>query len=338
MKISLPAPELSQQRLESYRRMGVQVVTVPRRLRTEATQRPIKPLVPPAATGETTSQAPPPDPQELARIVARCCEFGLEPGSIDWGLSTAILSGEPRREQDLSLFNESVRIIGASGIGVITLNFTRLRASEGYRLAPGAGRGGADLRDFDATRIDGLPPLPAVGEHDEAAMWDRLIWFLEGAVPVAASAGVRFAMHPNDPPVPSFRGVAQPLHNLAAMQRLVQAVDDPANGIFLDTGVATEWGEDAVAVVDWFARRDRVSLAHVRNVQVDEPMRRYAETFVDAGDADIGACLRCLADCGYKGGIDPDHTPRFTVDGSDLAIGWSWALGALAGWRDAAVG
>lgn len=317
--------------------MGVEALTVPRKLQTTPTYRSPKPLVPPAATAGVVAQAVPPSPTQLRQVIDRCGEFELEPLATDLGLSTAILSGDAQRQADVANFNESVRIIGDAGIGVVTLNFTRLRAAEGYRLAPGAGRGGADLRDFDAMRIDDLPVFPEVGEHDGGSMWGRLIWFLEQAVPVAAKAGVRFAMHPNDPPVPCFRGVAQPLHDLSTMQRLVLAVDDPANGIFLDTGVATEWGEDAVKVTEWFASRDRVSLAHIRNVRVSEPVRRYTECFVDAGDADIASCLQCLADHGYAGGIDPDHTPRMSLDGEDLAIGWSWALGALRGWRDAAI-
>ena len=63
-------------------------------------------------------------------------------------------------------------------------------------------------------------------------------------------------MHPNDPPVPLFRGVAQPLADLASMKRLVDVVDSPSNSVFFDTGVTTEWGEDAVEVIGYFGGRD----------------------------------------------------------------------------------
>ena len=68
--------------------MGVEALTVPRRLRTEFVAKSPKLLVPAAATGAA----------ELNRIVARCHEFDLEPSSTGLGFSTAILSG-PAAEQ-----------------------------------------------------------------------------------------------------------------------------------------------------------------------------------------------------------------------------------------------
>lgn len=98
MRLSLPAPDLSRQRLEAYRRMGVEALTVPRRLRTEFVATSPKLLVPAAATGDRSPRAALPDAAELNRIVARCHEFDLEPSSTGLGFSTAILSG-PAAEQ-----------------------------------------------------------------------------------------------------------------------------------------------------------------------------------------------------------------------------------------------
>jgi mannonate dehydratase len=332
MKISLPAPDQSDHRLGLYTALGVEAVTVPHRLRTDYEARSQKPLVPPAGRGSRGPQPAPPDAAQLRQVCERVRAFGLEPEATGLSLSRAIIVGDDDRDAALATFAESVRIIGDAGIGVITLNFTALRASEGYGSHHG-GRGGAHVRDFDAQRIRDLPPLPDVGAHTREQMWHRLTWFLEQAVPVARQAGVRFAMHPNDPPVDEFRGVAQPLCDLASMQRLVQAVDDPANAIFYDSGVSTEWGEDAVEVAQWFASRDRIATVHLRNVRVDLPRERYTEVFHDDGDADLAAVLRVLDDHGYRGGIDPDHTPGFTMDGPELWIGWAAALGAVVGRR-----
>lgn len=332
MKICLPAPDLSTERLRLYARLGVEAVTVPHRVRTEYVARSPKPLVPPAGRGASGPQPPPPDVDELRRVTDRVRDFGLQPAATSLGLSAAIVTDGADRESDMDTFAEGLRAIGAAGIEVVTLNFTALRASEGYGSHHG-GRGGAHVRDFDAARVHDLPPLPDVGQHDSEAMWERLTWFLERAVPAAADAGVRMAMHPNDPPLDSFRGVAQPLCDFAAMRRLVETVDHPANSIYYDTGVSTEWGEDAAAVARWFASRDRVAIAHVRNVRVDVVRERYTEGFLDDGDADIAGALRALAECGYDGTIDPDHTPAFTMDGEELWIGWAYAVGALRGMR-----
>jgi mannonate dehydratase len=168
-------------------------------------------------------------------------------------------------------------------------------------------------------------------------MWDRLEFFLRAIVPVAERSGLRLALHPNDPPIPVYRGVAQPLWNLAAMKRLIDVVDSPANSIFFDTGVTTEYGEDAVEAIRYFGMRDRIGTVHFRNVRVHVPYYQYTETFLDEGDCDIVACMRAFAEVGYTGGIDPDHTPGIIGDGEQSSIGWAYAIGQLRALRAAAL-
>ncbi len=332
MKIALPANDLSDRRLTTYAALGVEALTVPHQLQTEYIARSPKPLVPPAGQPAPARQPAPPDVSQLRQVCQRVRSFGLEPIATGLSLSRDIITGGPARADDMARFLASVRAVADAGIGVVTLNFTALRASEGYGIHH-QGRGGAHVRDFAASRQSGLLPLPEVGQHTHEELWQHLTSFLEQAVPVARSAGVRLAMHPNDPPVQVFRGVAQPLCDLATMQRLVETVDDPANSIYFDSGVATEWGEDAVAVAGWFASRDRIGIAHIRNVRVERPGSRYTESFIDDGDADIAAVIRVLQTCGYTGGIDPDHTPACTMDGEEMWIGWAYAVGALRGFR-----
>jgi len=167
-------------------------------------------------------------------------------------------------------------------------------------------------------------------------MWERLEYFLTTVIPVAERAGIRLAVHPNDPPVPEYRGVAQPLNDLQSLKRLLQVVDSPANSLFFDTGVATEWGEDAAAAIRYFGERDRIATVHFRNVCVNEPLYKYTETFIDQGECDMRACMRAFADVGYSGGIDPDHTPGITADSEESRIGWAFAIGHMIALRSAA--
>ena len=44
-------------------------------------------------------------------------------------------------------------------------------------------------------------PLTEYGEVSEAQLWDNLRYFLERVLPVAEAAGVKLAMHPDDPPL-----------------------------------------------------------------------------------------------------------------------------------------
>jgi mannonate dehydratase len=166
-------------------------------------------------------------------------------------------------------------------------------------------------------------------------MWARIEDFLQAVVPVAEAVDVRLAVHPNDPPIPSYRGVAQPLGDLAGLKRLVDLVDSPANCIFFDTGVTTEMGEDAVAAIYYFGQRDRIGAVHFRNVRVETPRYQYLETFQDEGDCDMAACMAAFHAVGYRGLIEPDHTPGIDGDSADTRIGWAFAVGQMVALRAA---
>ena len=128
-----------------------------------------------------------------------------------------------------------------------------------------------------------LPPLANEGAHKLDEMWANVTWFLKVAVPAAEKAGVRLALHPNDPPAPISRGSQQIMGTLAGWKQLIEIVKSPANGITFDCGVTREMGEDPVAVADYFASRKRINHVHFRNVLVVKPYEKYQEVFIDAG-------------------------------------------------------
>jgi mannonate dehydratase len=166
-------------------------------------------------------------------------------------------------------------------------------------------------------------------------MWERLERFLGVVVPVAEQAGIKLALHPNDPPVPEFRGVAQPVRTLDDLKRVVEVVDSPANCLYLDTGVLTEMGEDASSAITSFGQRGRIGSVHFRNVAVEVPYERYTEVFLDEGDGDPFAWIRAFYESGYQGALDPDHTPGIDGDTADAHVGWAFAVGQLIALRNA---
>ena len=333
LKISKGLGNLAPETLRFYRQIGVEEVQIPARLNTRIN---LRPLVPPTQSQAFGPMPPVWDEDELRRICDHVRRFDLEPTAIALPLSGRILMGEEGRDEDLDDVAERVEMAGRVELGVLTWNFTALRASEGYAAQEKAGRGGADLRDFDYARICDLPPLKDLGTHGMDEMWGRLEYCLRRIVPVAEAAGVKLAMHPNDPPVPEYRGVAQPLWDFDAMKRLVEVVDSPSNAIFFDTGVTTEYGQDAVSAIRYFGSRNRIGLVHFRNVRVAEPHYRYTETFIDEGECDIVACMRAFAAVSYEGGVDPDHTPGISGDSEETQIGWAYAVGQLRALRLAA--
>ena len=76
---------------------------------------------------------------------------------------------------------------------------------------------------------------PRIAHVDEERLWENLAYFLERVVPVAESAGVRMAIHPDDPPWSIF-GLPRIITSGAALERLTRLVDSPANGVTFCTG------------------------------------------------------------------------------------------------------
>lgn len=328
--------DISEETLRFFRQIGVESVWMPSRfVERKGTPPTVRPLVPPTQRKPLGDQPPAWHHQELQRIRDRIEAFGLIPEAMNLPVSGRIVMGHPGADDDLKTIRECIRTAARVGVRVLTYNFTALRASEGYGALRGEGRGGADLRDFDVERIRDLPSLESVGEHSFDAMWGRLEAFLKGVVPAAEEAGLRLALHPNDPPVPVYRGVAQPVHSLAGMKRLVETVDSPSNTLFLDTGVLTELGEDAAQAIRDFGGRDRIGIVHFRNVRSVAVGERYVETFLDDGACDTAACMRAFHEVGYDGLIDPDHTPGIVDDVQDTRIGWAFAIGQLIALREA---
>jgi len=332
LKLGKGLRDLSDETLDFFKMLGIEHVVMPSRYSIDVSRRG---LVPTSDGGPQDDRPLQPwDEDELARIKDRIVEKGLTPMMIHLGRMYAVMHGRSNADEEIEAVKQNIRIVGRLGIPVVEYNFTPLRASEGYGRT--TGRGGTGLRNYDHERTQGNPPLQNVGEHTREEMWLRLEFFLKQVIPVAEDAGVRLALHPNDPPIPIFRGAAQPVRTIADQKRLIETFDSPSNGITLDTGVTTEMGEDAAEAIRYFGSRDRINHVHFRNVRVDVPYYKYLEVMHDEGDCDMLGCMKAFAEVGYKHLIIPDHTPEFSDDTVGSQMGWAFAIGYLHALRHAA--
>jgi mannonate dehydratase len=339
IKVGKGLGDISEGTLQFFRQVGVEAVSIPTRYNEKKDGvLTTRPLVPPTQRGPAGPMGKPWDEAEVQRVIERVSNYGFSIEGARLGLSGNIVMGRDGREADAEISRHNIELAGKLGLGVLNYNFTALRASEGYGALPGEGRGGATLRDFDYDRIKDLPPLESVGTHSMEAMWERYHWFLEQVLPTAEASGVKLAAHPNDPPVPVYRGVAQPLGDYEGYAKLIDLVDSPSNCVFFDTGVTTEMGVDPVDAIRLFGSRGRIGTVHFRNVRVIEERFKYVEVFHDEGDADLAECMRAFHEVGYEGLIDPDHTPYLAGDNEGTQIGWAYAIGQIVGLRNAVWG
>ena len=197
-----------------------------------------------------------------------------------------------------------------------------------YELEQTADRPYQTRPEEKGKKFKDLPALPDEGAHNLDEMWKNITWFLKAVIPTAERAGVRLALHPNDPPAPVSRGSQQIMGTVAGWKKLISIVDSPSNGITFDCGVTREMGEDPIEVCRYFATRDRINHVHFRNVLVMKPYERYTEVWIDEGLNNMFAVMKELVKNKYTHQIYPEHPRRLDYDAEH-------GLGSTKSQRDA---
>ena len=237
--------------------------------------------------------------------------------------------GRPARDRWIDAWCRSVEHVGALGVPVLCYNFMPVfdwtRTTLDLRLDDGSTTLAYD--DADARRIDlsrGTGALPGWGAAydadvlgrllaayrlvDEERMWEHLAYFLGRVAPVAESAGVKLALHPDDPPWSVF-GLPRIVTDAAALDRVVSLVDSPANGVTFCTGsLGALPANDLPAMARSLGARGRIHFAHCRNVLVTGERRFHESPHPSRhGSVDMYAVLCALAETGFAGPMRPDH-------------------------------
>ena len=164
--------------------------------------------------------------------------------------------GRPSRDRLIDQYCASLRAMGEVGVSVLCYNFMPIfdwtRTDLAMRLPDGStalayddtalaridlSRGTGDLPGwataYDATALQLL--LAAYKQVDAERLWEHLGYFLERTAPEAQRAGVRMAIHPDDPPWSIF-GLPRVVTSGMALERVIDLVDSPANGVTFCTG------------------------------------------------------------------------------------------------------
>lgn len=130
--------------------------------------------------------------------------------------------------------------------------------------------------------------------------------FLQEVVPAAEDLGMRFCVHPDDPPR-DILGLPRIVSDADDIAWLLEAVDSPANGLTFCTGsLGANPANDLPAMARRFA--PRVHFAHLRNVRKD-PDGSFEEAAHLDGDNDMPAVIAALlaGTAGRGVAFRPDH-------------------------------
>lgn len=262
---------------------------------------------------ELTGTAPPWDAEALAGWVKAYGEgdfaiVGLEGDQFDM---SRIKLGLPGRDDDIERYKRMLQNMGRAGIRLLCYNFMAEIGWYRTRTAVPT-RGGALVTGFRQSEADALGPTPA-GIVPAERIWANYAYFIERVLPAAEDAGVRMGLHPDDPPVPSLRGIGRIFSSIEGLERAYALAPSPMNAITFCQGSYRTMGEDVVSLVSRFGR-DRIAFIHVRDVR--GTAEDFTETFPDDGSTDMPAVFRAYAAAGLDVPIRPDHAPAIEGDRS----------------------
>ncbi|MBB4290439.1 mannonate dehydratase [Rhizobium leguminosarum] len=240
-----------------------------------------------------------------------------------------ILLAGPERDQQIDAVCKLIENAAAAGIPAVKYNLNLIGIP---RTPDEPGRGGSMNASFrwDKTDQRAEPGLAGVLSEDEN--WERIDYFLERVVPVAASNRVRLACHPHDPYTPpGYRGVTRVLGTVEGLKKFVLMRENPYHGLNFCQGSIGEMlenpGKEIDDVIRWFGERGKIFNVHFRNIRGGK--LSFMETFPEEGDMDMVRSARIYKEVGFKYMLMPDHVP--TVSGKDpTATAFAFCYGYIA--------
>jgi mannonate dehydratase len=241
--------------------------------------------------------------------------------------------GLPGRDEEIDTVCALLENMGRLGIPVWCYewmtDFNWLRTSTDV-----PSRGGSVVSGYDHSLMQAAPPTE-LGPISEDELWTNLEYFLRRVVPVAERAGVKLAMHPDDPPISPIRGVGRIMRSIDNYARLLDLVDSEVNGITLCQGNFRLMTDDIPAAIRKFNKK--VFFVHLRDVR--GTVEHFEETWHDDGPTSLLDCLRAYREVGFDGVLRPDHVPTVEGDSNDRpgysAFGRLFAVGYIRGLQQA---
>jgi mannonate dehydratase len=272
----------------------------------------------------------------ISALKAEVAEAGLSIAGIESvNIHDAIKTGAPERDQYIANYITTLERLGQADIHLVCYNFmpvfdwtrsdlAKIRpdgsATFSYdqkiidRIDPdemtksiNAQSQGYKLAGWEPERLARLKELFAMyKEVDEEKLFANLVYFLEAIMPVCRKYDIHMAIHPDDPAWPVF-GLPRIVRDKERLLRLMNAVDDPRNGVTLCTGsLGTDPENNIPDIIK--SLKGRIPFAHIRNLlRVAPGVFEESAHLSSDGSLDMHAIVKALYDTGFNGVIRPDH-------------------------------
>ena len=249
-----------------------------------------------------------PDPwryETLSIIVSRLADAGLKVVGLEGDPfdMRPIKENLPDREESLAHYRELLESMGRLGIKLLCYNFMVGRGWS--RTGVREGRGGAKATCFSlAESVCSELKM----SHDQ--VWANYEYFIKAVMPTAEKCGVRMALHPDDPCLPSLGGYARIFGSIEAYDRAYALYPSPANAVTFCQANFKLMGVDLESAARHFGKR--IAFVHVRDVEGTK--EDFTELFHDQGDTDQFALMRTYREIGLDVPVRGDHVPEMAYD------------------------
>lgn len=226
-----------------------------------------------------------------------------------------IMLGGDRRDEQIEVVKQIIRVTGKLDVPIFGYHWMPngvWRTSTSYQL-----RGGAESTAFNLDEVRDSPNTHG-REYNEEEMWDNYEYFLEEVLPVAERAGVRLALHPDDPPVSEkLGGVPRLFRGFEQFKRAMELVPSDNHGLEFCLGNWSAMGADLHDVIEYFGEREEIFHVHFQTISGTVPS--FNEVFIDDSEGyyDPYEVMQSLKDSGFNGVIRPGHVPQLEGDDGD---------------------
>ena len=256
----------------------------------------------------------------------------LKSSHIDNTKRGAIMLGEsPERDRDIEDVQAAIRNCARAGIPAIKYNMSLLGV---LRTPRTPGRGNTRLSTWRLAEAGEMAKKETrAGRVPADLYWERITYFLDRVIPVAAEHKIRMACHPHDPGVPpGFQGVDAVLGTVDGIKRFVSIRENPYHGLNFCQGTVSEMlqdpGREIFDVIRYLGTRKKIFNVHFRNIRGRRDS--FQEMHPDAGDIDFVKAIAVYKEVGYEHMLMPDHVPQHDDDPGGLQA-FAFAYGYIRG-------
>lgn len=273
--------------------------------------------------------------EDILQLRLRCEENGLILESIEnvpIMFMHKIILGLEGRDEQIENYKSIIRSMGKAGIPTLGYHFMVDGTWRTSYTVPVRGEARGMGFDLSLVEVDGLdrtgnlviardPIYKNLLDNlvtkivTEEEMWDNYTYFIKAVLPVAEEAGVKLALHPDDPPVARVGGISRLFWNVENFKRASDIANSEAWGVNLCLGTFSSMaggGANIYRMIEHFGPLNKIEYVHFRNVQGTVP--HFNECFLGDGNFVPLEAMKALKQVGFNGFMIDDHVPWIDYD------------------------